>query len=145
MTGEIQWLRPLILDGYQSGGGSGHAWVVYGYNTSTDPNRQFAMNLGWGGSSDGWYSVDQIPGGFTIKQRHVTRIAPNNIRFVGAGTSGNGGPAAPYRDMDEALANAPDGTTLIMLTGSTQAVSGTYATISRPLTLKGYNVTITKK
>jgi peptidase C10-like protein len=146
MTAEIQWLRPVEMQGRDSSG-SGHAWVVYGYDTSTDPDRQFAMNLGWGGSCDGWYSYDSVPLDLTRDQGQATKLAPKSaVRFVGSDVSGDGSPGSPYLNIEAAVANAPDGTTLILKAGSDNVLSalGPLA-IDRPMRLRGYGVTIRKQ
>jgi hypothetical protein len=145
MTTEIQWLRPIIFRAGNATGG-GHAWVVYGYNTATDPYRQFMMNFGWGGDGDGWYSCDLInpPGWlFSEDQGFVKWIAPESVvRFVGSDSGGDGTPASPYRDVATAVANAPDHATLIFKAGSVNTFTGGMLTIDRPLTLEGYDITI---
>ncbi len=47
--------RPILYSGY--GAGSGHAYVIDGYN---NPNY-FHVNFGWGGSSDGFFLLSNIP------------------------------------------------------------------------------------
>ena len=145
MTTEILWLRPFHLRGTDADGG-GHAWVGFGYNKGTDPNRQFLMNMGWGGGSDGWYSCDNVPGGYTISQDHTIQIAPQNVvKFVGAASLGDGSPDDPYRDIEEAIAEAPNGATLIFKAGSDNTFSAVTLTITKPLTLKGVDVVIRKE
>ncbi|MCP5007831.1 MAG: hypothetical protein GY941_28425 [Planctomycetes bacterium] len=129
---DIQWLRPVLIEG------NGHAWVIYGYKKSTN---QFMVNMGWGGNSDGWYTLDKMRSG--IGQNIVKRIAPLDVvRFVGNTTSGDGSPSNPHRNIEEALQNAPDNATLIFKAGSTNTFSTYRLVIDRPLTLKGYNITI---
>ena len=62
MVEEIQWLRPLHLRGTKNPKelDHGHAWMVLGYNKGTDPDRQFLMNMGWGGSA-AWCTIDNVP------------------------------------------------------------------------------------
>ncbi len=143
LTSEIQWLRPLLYRGCTSGGGC-HAWVVYGYNKATDPNRQFLMNLGWGSNGDGWYTLDMIDTNgdnnaeFEINQYHATRLAPQQIvAFVGNTVSGDGSPDNPYRDIREAVETVPDDATLIFKAGSINPVTGGSVVVDRPMTLKG--------
>jgi hypothetical protein len=144
MTEEIQWLRPLCMGGSNAGGG-GHGWVIFGYNKATDPNRQFKMNLGWGGGVDGWYTLDAVPGGLNFTHNHLTHIAPAGVvRFVGNTTSGDGSPADPYRNVTDAVTLAPSGTTLIFEAGSDNTFSGSYLELNRPFVLKGKNATIRK-
>lgn len=157
MTEDIQFLRPVILGGDDPLNG-GHAWVIYGYDKSTDPDRLFRMNLGWGESNNfhpyGWYSCDHIdctgkngqPDGrpdFYNDQVHVTRIAPENVKFVG-GYGVDGSPDSPYSNIDKAISHAPDHSTLIFKAGGVYKFSANTLVINRPLTLKGYNVTISK-
>jgi hypothetical protein len=145
ITEEIQWLRPVDFWGVQpdSIGGGGHAWVVFGYNKATDPDRQFKMNMGWGGGSDGWYCCDTVPGSFTINQGHITRIAPEDVvRFVGEVDPGDGSPDDPYEHIEEAIAEAPDGATLIFKAGSDNTFSEASLIIDRPFILKGRNAII---
>jgi hypothetical protein len=138
MVEEIRWYRTLQLGG--SGDTGGHSWVVAGYNTGTTPT-EFLMNMGWGGGTTTWHSVDEI---FPNSQDHVTQIAPEGVvRFVDHGASGgDGSPAEPYLGLDGALTDAPDNTTLIMKAGSTHALPGSPAVLNKPMTLKGYDVTI---
>jgi hypothetical protein len=151
VTEEIQWLRPVEFDA--CGPVGCHAWIIYGYNKGTDPNRQYLMNFGWGGASDGWYTYDSIdcrtnPAGpeFNSDQGHVTRIAPLDVvKFVGAIGSGDGSPSSPYQNVEEALNNAADGSTLIFKAGSTNLFSTGSLVINRPLTLKGYNAILQKQ
>jgi hypothetical protein len=141
MTEEIQWLRPIEIAGFDASGG--HAWVAYGYNKGTDPNRQFLMNLGWGGSSDGWYSCDKI---FPDSQQHVTRIAPKDVvKFVGVTDPGDGSPGDPYQGIEEAVVEAPNEATLIFKTGSDNIFLAATLIISRPLTLKAQDATIRQR
>lgn len=144
MTTEILWLRSFHFRGNSASGG--HSWVVFGYNKGTDPNRQFRMNMGWGGGSDGWYSCDAVPGGFTIDQRHTIQIAPLNVvKFVGATSAGDGSPDDPYGDIEEAVSEAPNEATLIFKAGSDNTFSTATLTITKPLTLKGRDVIIRKE
>lgn len=145
MTEEIQWLRPVVLSGCaRPPAGGCHAWIAFGYNRSTDPNRQFLMNLGWGGNSDGWYSVDDVRL-FPADQEQVIRIAPQSVvRFVGDDNLGDGSPDDPHRDIEEAVSEAPDGATLIFQAGSVNIFSAGTLIINRPLVLRGQDVTIRK-
>ncbi len=139
---EIQWLRPVIFGG--TGPAGGHSWVLFGYNQGTSP-WQYKMNMGWGGSSDGWYSLDNVPSGLVNFRNHVVDMAPLSVvRFVGGDTQGDGSPSAPYRNIETALQYAPNGATLIFKAGSTNTFSAAPLTINRPLTLKGVNATIQK-
>lgn len=151
ITENIQWLRPVMLGGH-SNSGAGHAWVIYGYNKRTDPNRQFLMNMGWGGNGDDWYSCDNIDYNhdnipdFNIDQEQIIQIAPlKNAQFVGNRNSGDGSPDSPHKDIEDAIRNAPSATTLIFKAGSTNTFSANTLVIDRPFTIKGLNVTIQKQ
>jgi hypothetical protein len=144
LVAEIQWLRPCILGGSDASGG-GHSWLVYGYNMGTTP-WQFEMNYGWQTNLNGWYSFDNIHDGFNHKMDCVTGVAPYKaVGFVGAGSSGNGSPNSPYQNITQAITEAPDNATLILQAGSVNTFSGAPLLINRPLTLKGYQATITKQ
>jgi hypothetical protein len=150
MATEIQWLRPFHFRGENAAGG-GHSWLVFGYDKTNDPARQFKMNMGWGGAP-GWYSCDSVPNGYTIGQAHTTWIAPEDVvKFVGADSGDfDGSPSDPYKNIREAIkppleGGAPDGATLIFKAGSVNTFSGSSLVITRPCTLKGYNVVIRKE
>jgi hypothetical protein len=139
MVTDIQWYRPVQLGGQGESGG--HSWVVCGYNKATTP-WQFLMNMGWGGGSEEWYSVDEV---FPNDQGHTTRIAPKDVvKFVGSGSSGDGSPDSPYSNLETALDTVPDGTTLIMKAGTTHTLprTGDYVVLDKPIKLMGHMVTI---
>ncbi len=139
MTDEIAWLRPLAI------GGCGHAWIVYGYDKSTDPNRSFKVNMGWGGSSvDGWQLLDfYCP---AAGMEHATRLAPKDVvKFVGGALGGDGTPSSPYQNVETAVSGAPSGATLIFKAGSDNTFSATTLVIDKPLTLKGEGIVVRKQ
>jgi len=156
MTRELRWLRPIIFRGRTdsvSSKGVGHLFNVYGYNSNTDPNRQFLMNMGWGpGFNHLWYTVDNInttSGNFKYLQKHVTRIAPaDSIRFVGNTTSGDGSPANPYKDLQEAVADSadiPHDAVLIFETDSENTFSSPELILDFPVYLRGRNAILKKE
>jgi len=137
MIQEIQWFRVLEIGGTAPNGR--HFWVAYGYDKAVDANNpRFLMNMGWGGTGI-WYTCDQV---FPTDQVMTTRIAPLNVRFVGAASAGDGSPDSPYQNITTALAAAPNGATLMFKAGSVHNFSGGPLVIDRPLTLKGHDVTI---
>jgi len=104
------------------------------------------MNMGWGGNSDGWYTLDNVPQGINQNHKHLTRIAPLDVvKFVGSTNSGDGSPSSPYSNIEAALADVPDGATLIFKAGSINTFSSTSLMIDRPLTLKGVNAVVKKQ
>lgn len=134
LTTEIMWLRPTTV------AGCGHQWVILGYDKSTDPDRLFLRNMGWGGSSNGWYTIDNYCEiGSTIQ---IYQIAPLSVvRFVGGSGTGDGTPSNPYGSINAAL-GAPSGTTLIFKAGESFSYMGTEMLIDKDMILKGENVTI---
>ena len=139
MVEEIQWLRPFGM----GGGPPGHAWVIFGYNKNTTP-WQFKMNMGWGWNS-AWYTLDNVPLGINQNHNHLTHIAPASVvRFVGGGISGDGSPLDPYANVEDAVQDAPNGSTLIFKAGSDNTFSSGSLYINKPLTMKGKNITIRK-
>ena len=65
--------RPIQYAGYPTSGG-GHCWVLDGYDASLN----FHMNWGWGGSNNGYFSVNSSNGsnGFNIDQQALLGIQP---------------------------------------------------------------------
>ncbi|RLB68610.1 MAG: hypothetical protein DRH04_06655 [Deltaproteobacteria bacterium] len=141
ITAEIQWLRPVRFGGQKPDGGGGHSFVIYGYNKASDPNRQFLMNMGWGpDNAYVWYTLDSVE--YTESQTYNMDIAPPNVKFVGATSLWNdGSPSDPYNSLEDALEKAPEGSTLVFKAGTTYAPDGGVR-ITKPLTLKGYDVRI---
>ncbi|MBN2170256.1 MAG: C10 family peptidase [Candidatus Krumholzibacteriota bacterium] len=141
MIDQIQWLRPLVMDGCNGGC---HAWIVTGYDTAPDPDM-FLMNMGWGGYGNDWYVCDDIDydgdgvTDFWDDQHHVIDIAPANVvRFVEPTGFGDGSPSAPYGGIDQALALAQDGTILIFKASESYTFSASTLVIDRPMVLRGY-------
>lgn len=69
--------RPMLYSGYPSGGGSGHAWVCDGYQST----NHFHFNWGWGGAYNGYFYVSNLnPGSynFNSSQKVIVNIYPAN-------------------------------------------------------------------
>ncbi|NTV03424.1 hypothetical protein HGA89_00715 [bacterium] len=134
---EIAWLRPVQLAGSEPG--SGHSWVVLGYNAAVSP-AEFLMNFGWGGTN-AWHSRDEV---YPDNQSCIVDLAPASVvRFVSSGlVGGDGTPSQPYANIAVAAANAPSGATLIFRAGGDCTFPDAMVTINRPMTLKGVDVTI---
>jgi hypothetical protein len=148
MTQEIRHLRPVEMRGQQGISEDGHAWVVYGYNKSNDPNRLFLINLGWGGQDSSyaqWHAYDHMP--YPDYMGCLRRIAPESaVRFVGGpGDDNDGTPDSPYQSVSTAVQNTPDHSTLIFRAGDVFTFSSATLTIDRPMVLKGFDVTIRKQ
>lgn len=73
---ELLAKRPMTYSG-NAGGSDGHAFVVDGYDAA---NNLFHINFGWGGSGDGYYTVDDVSGagGYCKGQACVYNIHPKN-------------------------------------------------------------------
>ncbi|MBK8658008.1 MAG: thiol protease/hemagglutinin PrtT [Bacteroidetes bacterium] len=90
LKAELDAGRPLQYAGFGNGGG--HTWVLDGY----DNNDFFHQNWGWGGNSDGFFSINNLDptslgagggtGGFNGSQQAVIGIKP-----LGGGGGGGGG------------------------------------------------------
>ncbi len=140
MITEIQWLRPLILQGCNGSGGC-HFWICSGYDII---NGEYYMNLGWSDPlNNDWYAIDDL---FTVDQDQFAFVAPENVvKFVDVIGIGNGSPTNPYGGIDEAVIEAPDGATLIFKAGSDNTFVGDELIIDaadKELTLKGEDITI---
>jgi hypothetical protein len=140
LTSEITWGRVAGLGGGRADG-AGHAWVIDGYDKSTDPNRLLHMNLGWGGSSNGWYTWDDRP--FPLNNDMMTHIAPASVKFALASwiVPGDGSPNSPYLNITQAAGSVPAGNTLMLRAGSEYNFSGSLV-IDRAMTIKGFGATI---
>ncbi len=135
---EIQWFRPVEIGGCLNSNGGAHYWVILGYNDGYDP-PQFLMNMGWGGPHS-WNTWDAVANSC---HNYITQIAPaNTVRFVGNTTTGDGSPDNPHENIEEAIQQAPDGATLIFKAGSDNTFSTRPLVVTKPLTIKGHNVTI---
>ncbi len=81
LQGQLDAGLPVYYSG--QGDGGGHAFVCDGYQD----NDYYHFNWGWGGSSDGYYSIDNLnPGGYTFNdyQAVVKDIVPKTpeITFI---------------------------------------------------------------
>lgn len=79
LKNEIVHQRPVIYRG--TGVSGGHAFVCDGYNE----NNQFHFNFGWGGNSDGYYSLSAINPGthnYTSTQYAIIGIEPDSSSNV---------------------------------------------------------------
>ncbi|HHE38106.1 MAG TPA: T9SS type A sorting domain-containing protein [Candidatus Cloacimonetes bacterium] len=74
--------RPVNIAA-MSGPYYGHSFLCDGYNGN---DNTFHLNMGWGGSSDGWYSLpENIPGGFTDLCEAVINIEGGTVPFTVSG------------------------------------------------------------
>ncbi len=146
LIGDLTFLRPVYVreEGV-------HAWVCDGYD-QTGGTTELHWRMGWDGMNDIWATVDAIPGppnsGIPLMTytHHIRYIAPRyEVMFVGSSDPGDGSPNNPFGSVEEAVAKALNGTTLIFRAGSDNAVSTADLIIDsdvKELTLKGIDVTI---
>ena len=66
---------PIIMQGFDDSYG-GHAWNVDGY--IGDDFNSFHCNFGWGGSSNGWYTLASM-GGFPDSQGALFNVYPRTL------------------------------------------------------------------
>lgn len=70
---ELDNNKPIIMVGYGSDYGGGHAWNIDGYQ-----GNNLHCNWGWGGWSNGYFNLTSM-GGFPDDQGALLNIIPRNI------------------------------------------------------------------
>ncbi len=90
MKRELNAGRPIIYSGSGASGGSGHCFVMCGY----DSDDKFYFNFGWSGNADGYYTLDAIKpstGGagagsrdYSYGQDAIVNIVPDKNTYVAA-------------------------------------------------------------
>ena len=65
--------RPVIMDGENSSGTAGHAFICTGYHVNSG---LYYMNWGWNGSYDGWYALTalRIPARYDFRYNNAAVI-----------------------------------------------------------------------
>jgi len=83
MQAELEAHRPILYGGSgRSNGGDGHAFVVDGYNASTN---KYHVNFGWSGYDDDYYALDAFSGGgstFKYYQDAIIGVYPDGQSAV---------------------------------------------------------------
>ena len=84
---ELDLLRPIVYSGFESSTGSGHAWNCDGYKyDDTEEGYLYHMNYGWGGSGNGYFTLDNLISGstpegeddhFDVGHQIIVRIYPD--------------------------------------------------------------------
>lgn len=87
--GELAAGRPILYGGQDAYSNSGHEFVCHGYDAS---NQTFAINWGWGGSSDGYFTLMGVDG----------------LQPGGSGIGGAGDGASYTREQDIIINVMPD-------------------------------------
>ena len=76
LTGWLDQACPVYYGGNVASGEVGHAFVCDGYQDSV----YFHFNLGWGGTSNGYYTIDNILG-YNYDQMMPSMNVPDTIQF----------------------------------------------------------------
>lgn len=115
LKNELDKSQPVYFSGTSDSGG-GHAIVCDGY----DSNNYFHFNLGWSGSGDDYYSINDVAG-YHNNEAAVVNIFPleinsdeNGIIYVDADGTGDGSSwqnATPH--LEYASARATEASTMI--------------------------------
>ena len=104
-----------------------------------DPvEREVGLDALW----DSLRAGSSFPFVFEDSVAFLYRGRADNVRFVGAGNAGDGSPNDPYKNIEEAIAEAPDHATLIFKAGSVNTFAASTLVIDRPFTLRGYNAVL---
>jgi hypothetical protein len=69
---------PIFYTGYDNYPLTGHHWVCDGYQDED----YFHFNLGWGGSSNGYYTIDNLPSGLNFNHFMTSYLIPDTIGFT---------------------------------------------------------------
>jgi hypothetical protein len=142
MMDEIQWLRPIHYKGPK------HHFVIHGYDRTFLPDEVlWRCNSGNGDTS--WATLKAGINYNNDSLRFNRYIAPESfVRFVGSDVSGDGSPADPYLNIEEAVADATihDEAILIFKAGSENTFSAAPLEISnRKVILRGKGAVIRKE
>src|SRR5437763_1566140 len=87
---EIRKEHLVQYRGQSPSGAVGHSWVCYGYQTVAGTN-QFLFNFGWGGWSNGYYTLDMLSdaGGNNLTSQNgaIINIFPTSQPNLGIPTA----------------------------------------------------------
>ncbi len=82
--------RPMVYAGNPEDGTAGHAWVCDGYQIEDGQDAYFHMNFGWGGSGNGYSTLDNIityatgggsQGDFNMYQKAIINLYPDDSDY----------------------------------------------------------------
>lgn len=120
---------------------SAHTVLACGYRDTM--SRYFYLNVGWGGNSDGWYNLDEIPGGSDhLIDRSYPYSSPTNYIYVDGSwsTLELGHIYAPYNTLYEGDWFTPSGGRL-WIRGGFVGTGGSNVTLGPSITITSYDGT----
>lgn len=113
--------RPVVYAG--STGNSGHAVVIDGYNAALN---LFHFNFGWGGSGDGYYTIDDATGmnGYSSGQECLCDIYPQKLNME-----------VSFSINDELAINTPSMVNISIRNGSTLDIEGLHLFVNKGMSI----------
>jgi hypothetical protein len=123
---------------------TGHTVVASGYRESS-PSSPFYLNVGHGGSNDGWYNLSSIPSSDPTIDRSYPYSTPDNYVFVEDDWTGleNGNLQSPYETVPDGAATVPDDGQLWIKAGSYTGPDNVPVTIDTPMMLVAHQGLVT--
>ena len=118
-----------------------HTVVACGYRDTMSP--YFYLNCGWSGTNDGWYNLDQIPGGDPTIDRSYPYSSPEDFVYVDAGWTGseNGTIQMPFNTLSEANSVVVGGGDLWIKAGTYTGPGNVPITMDTAMTIRAYEGT----
>ena len=115
-----------------------HTVLIDGYRDTMSPF--FHINVGWGGTANGWYNLDQIPGGNLPVERSYPYSSPYHYYYLDQ--SANVWPFLgtiqyPFRYLVEGLEETPSNGHLWLMADS----YGGTGSFTKPMTIHSYHGT----
>ncbi len=120
-----------------------HTVLACGYRSPS--STPFYLNVGWGGGSDGWYNLTDIPGTDPTIDRSYPYSSPDNYVFVDGDCTGleTGSLNYPYNTVSEGAATVPADGYLWIKAGDYTGPDNVSLTVDTPMTLVCYQGLVT--
>jgi hypothetical protein len=117
---------------------SAHTVLVDGYRDTVSP--YYHLNNGGGGAGDGWYNLDQIPGGDPTIDRSYPYSSPSNYFYVDSAWTGFefGLIQLPYNTLVEGRDAVPTNGHLWIKSGNYVGTGNSPITFDRAMTINSY-------